>query len=237
MRYRNVFPLNVRDPRITHEIPFGAIARPEGEFPAQNWVDVSGKTGDGADCGVALLNRGIPGHALIGNVLTSSLLKCAKVVSYGAVGGYDPNARDEAGFEIGVRHRFDQALVPHAGDWRAARLHREGQAFNTPLIARACQSHPGASPAAASFASVAPESVAAHALFMQDGRLVLRLAEVLGQPADGRVELGWRLAGVVETDLVGGNSRPLPFSGSEFAFSMTPFEIKTYAVALAAARA
>jgi alpha-mannosidase len=36
VRYRNVFPLNLCHPSITYEIPFGAITRPEGEYPAQN---------------------------------------------------------------------------------------------------------------------------------------------------------------------------------------------------------
>jgi alpha-mannosidase len=55
VRYRNFFPLNLQTQHITYEIPFGALERPEGEYPAQNWVDVS----DGTR-GVALLNRGIP---------------------------------------------------------------------------------------------------------------------------------------------------------------------------------
>lgn len=232
VRYRNVFPLNLREPRATHEIPFGAIDRPEGEFPAQNWADVSGVNPAGAACGVALLNRGIPGHALIGHTLTSSLLKCAKVVSYGAAGGYDPNARDEAGFEIGVRHRFEQALVPHAGDWRAAHLHLHGQAFNAPLIARLCVAHSGSLPVAASFIRVEPNSVAAHAAFVHDGRLIVRLAEALGQPREGRVELRWPMAAATETDLVGERARPLAVDGTSFVYTIAPFEVKTLAIEL-----
>ncbi len=132
VRYRNVFPLNVQQPRITFEIPFGALDRPEGEYPAQNWVDVC--DGDG-ERGVALLNRGIPGHSLVGSVLTASLMKCVKVVSYDA-GGYSAKTRDELGFEIGVTHRFEQALLPHAGNWQHAQMYHEGMAFNAPLIVR-----------------------------------------------------------------------------------------------------
>jgi len=227
VRYRNVFPLNLQNAHITHEIPFGAIERPQGEFPAQNWVDVN----DGTR-GMALLNRGIPGHALIGNVLTSSLMKCAKVVGYGAAGGYDPTAKDEAGFEIGMRHTFHQALLPHTGDWRDAQLVHEGMAFNAPLIVHKCEAHAGALPPSASFVEIEPEHVALHALFVDEGQLVLRVVESKGAPVSGKITLRWPIARVVETDLIGGNVSELSHTGSSFAFAASPFEIKTFRVSL-----
>ncbi|HET6487210.1 MAG TPA: glycoside hydrolase family 38 C-terminal domain-containing protein, partial [Spirochaetia bacterium] len=39
VRYRAVFPTSIRGGEIAHEIPFGAIDRPEGEYPAQTWMD------------------------------------------------------------------------------------------------------------------------------------------------------------------------------------------------------
>ncbi len=43
VRYRVAFPTSITGGAITYEIPFGAIPRPEGEFPAQNWIDYSGR--------------------------------------------------------------------------------------------------------------------------------------------------------------------------------------------------
>ena len=53
VRYRMALPTTLENGAITQEIPFGAIERPKGEFPAQNWMDYS----DGRK-GVAVLNRG-----------------------------------------------------------------------------------------------------------------------------------------------------------------------------------
>ena len=58
VRYQVLFPTTIAAGKNTHEIPFGAIERPEAiEFPAQNWVD----HGDGRR-GLALLNIGLPGN-------------------------------------------------------------------------------------------------------------------------------------------------------------------------------
>jgi alpha-mannosidase len=192
VRYRNVFPLNVNDPHITYEIPFGAIERPQGEFPAQNWVDVS----DGQR-GVALLNQGIPGHALNGNVLTTSLMKCAQIVSYSG-GGYNKEAKDSAGLEIGVHHRFEQALVPHLGNWITAQLYHEGMAFNTPLVVRKCLPHAGVLPSTGAFASIEPANLVLHALYVEKRQLVMRVAEAAGQAVGG--EVGGRLGQTIADD-------------------------------------
>jgi hypothetical protein len=57
-------------------------------------------------------------------------MKCTKVVDYEA-GSYSPAARDVRGFEIGVDHHFEQALLPHSGNWQSAKIFREGFAFKT----------------------------------------------------------------------------------------------------------
>ena len=64
-------PTTLAEGVITQEIPFGAIERPKGEFPAQNWMDYS----DGQK-GVAVLNRGLPGNNVDDDVMLLSLLKC-----------------------------------------------------------------------------------------------------------------------------------------------------------------
>jgi len=230
VRYRNTFPLNLSQPHITHEIPFGAIERPNGEFPAQNWVDVS----DGAH-GLALLNRGIPGHGLIGNELSTSLMKCAKIFSYAAVGGYDPSTKVDAGFEIGVQHRFAQALIPHSGDWTTQNLHHEGMAFNVPLIVRKGAPHAGTLPHRGSFVTISgTDSIALHALFVEEGQLVLRVAEAVGKACSGTITLHWPIETVSEGDFVGDEVKTLAHVDNHFEFSAAQFEIKTFRVVLRA---
>lgn len=226
VRYRNAFPLNLSDPKITYEIPFGAIERPDGEYPAQNWVDIN----DG-DRGVALLNRGIPGHSLVGNVLTSSLMKCVKVVRYSG-GGYSEEEEDTAGFEIGARHRFEQALLPHRGNWQTARLYKEGLAFNVPLMVRKATSHPGDLPAHNSLLTIEPDNLILHAMYVEDDQLVLRVAEAAGRAVEGKIEPNWPISSVLETDLTGKAIEPLKASRTDFDVSATPFEIKTFKIRL-----
>jgi alpha-mannosidase len=226
VRYRNVFPFNLHNPVIAYEIPFGAIERPEGEYPAQNWVDVS----DG-ERGVALLNQGIPGHSLVGNVLTSSLLKCVKVVRYSG-GGYSKEEKDTAGFEIGVTHRFKQALLPHRGNWQTARLYKEGLAFNVPLIVRKVTSHPGDLPARNSFFAIEPDNLILHAMYVEGDQLVLRVAEAAGKAVEGKIALNWPISSAVETDLIGTAIETLKTGRTDLDVSATPFEIKTFKIRL-----
>jgi hypothetical protein len=82
------------------------------------------------------------------------------------------------------------------------------------------------------FVRVEPDNVVAHAVFVQDGRLIVRLAEALGQPCEGRVDLRWPMAAATETDLVGERARPLAVDGTSFVYAIAPFEIKTLAIEL-----
>jgi alpha-mannosidase len=226
VRYRDIFPLSMAQPRITHEIPFGALDRPEGEYPAQNWVDVC----DG-ELGVALLNRGIPGHSLVGNVLTASLMKCVKVVSYDA-GGYSARTRDELGFEIGVAHCFEQALLPHTGNWQSAKLYHEGMAFNTPLIVRKVTAHEGKLPANGSFLHASLDHVTVHAVVVEGNMIVLRVVESAGHSGAGKITSRWPLHNVIETDLAGDSMAALTHDDASFGFNIKPFEIKTFRMEL-----
>ena len=72
VRYRAIFPTTLTGGTITHEIPFGAIERPEQELPAQNWIDY----GDGRH-GLGLLNRGLPGNNVDEGVMMLSLCRAS----------------------------------------------------------------------------------------------------------------------------------------------------------------
>lgn len=199
VRYRAVFPTTLAGGTITHEIPFGAIERPEGEFPAQNWIDLSR---DGR--GLALLNRGLPGNAVLGGTLALALLKCTALKEgYGEGGGWKFGTPTEEGFEKGVRHTFRYALLPHAGDWRTARLWRAGQELNTPLITVRTEARAGALPARHSLVTISHPDLCLSALKRTATGIAVRVYEAAGRPVTGaRIEVG--MAGpleVHETDL------------------------------------
>src|SRR6185437_12344710 len=117
------FPLSVRAPRATYEMPFGYAERPthastsrdaaQYEVPAQRFADLSEH-----GFGVALLNDSKHGYSCRGNELRLSLLRSPK--------SPDPEA------DMGS-HAFAYAVMPHAGDWREAGVVAQAARFNAPL--------------------------------------------------------------------------------------------------------
>ncbi|HXE53339.1 MAG TPA: glycoside hydrolase family 38 C-terminal domain-containing protein, partial [Tepidisphaeraceae bacterium] len=78
VRYRALFPTNIRDGRNFEAIPLGAIERPEAiEFPAQDWVNYGN-----SDRGVALLNDGLPGNVVTDGTIMVSLLRSHTLGAY-----------------------------------------------------------------------------------------------------------------------------------------------------------
>jgi alpha-mannosidase len=119
------FPLAVRAPNATYEMPFGYAERPTHysssfdraryEVPGHRFADLS-EHGFGA----ALLTDSKYGYSCYGGELRVSLLRASK--------SPDPEA-DMGG------HEFAYALVPHASGWREAGIVAEAAVFNAPLRA------------------------------------------------------------------------------------------------------
>jgi alpha-mannosidase len=225
VRYRALFPANLQDGRRTHEIPFGASEQPDGiEFPTQNWLDY----GDGKK-GLAVLNRGLPGNNVAGNTLMLSLLRSSRIVAYGFGGGYEPGMTSDTGLELGQSFDFDYALLPHAGNWQGAGIHRAGLEFNTPLLARTTTSHAGMLPGRWGLLGDLPSNVVVSALKSgPQGSVVLRLYEATGQPAHAvRVRFTMPIVSAQETNLLEDEGTVLPIEGGALQLDLRPFEIKT----------
>ena len=117
------FPLDVRAPNATYEMPFAYAERPTHfstsfdraryEVPGHRFADLS-EHGFGA----ALLTDSKYGYSCYGNELRISLLRSPK--------SPDPDA-DMGG------HEFAYALLPHVGGWREAGVVAEGMRFNAPI--------------------------------------------------------------------------------------------------------
>jgi alpha-mannosidase len=224
VRYRVLFPTTIAAGENVHEIPFGALARPDGvEFPAQNWVDWS----DGRH-GVALLNRGLPGNNTADGTLLLSLLRSTQIVAYAIYGGYEGQS-SATGLELGQERVFDYALVPHAGDWRQAAQWAEGQAFNQPLLAVAAAPHPGPLPARWGFLTLSQPNVVLSALKPgEHGGAVLRVYEAAGLAAEAlRLELPAAVRAAQEVNLMEDPLQPLPLVQGALRLDLRPFEIKT----------
>jgi alpha-mannosidase len=225
VRYRALFPTAVQGGAAVHEIPFGAVERPDGvEFPAQNWIDY----GDGRH-GLALLNRGVPGNNVAGGTMMLSLLRAASIVAYGYGGGYEPGMSSESGHELGQEHTFEYSLVPHAGDWRAAGLWRHGLELNNPLLVRPVGVHAGPLPARWGWLRVSAPTVVVSALKPGEaGGVVLRLYEAAGRAATGvSVQLAAPVAAAAEADLLEAPGAACPVVGNGLRLDFRPFQIRT----------
>jgi alpha-mannosidase len=225
VRYQALFPTTIESGHSVHEIPFGALERPAGiEFPAQNWVDYS----DGKR-GLALLNMGLPGNVVSESTLMLSLLRAHNLGGYGFGGGYEPGMSSESGFQLGQERSLHYALVAHEGDWRAARVFRDGMELNHPLICRHEAPHDGALPKRWGLLEVSNPHVIASALKPgRAGAAILRVYEAGGQAAEGvKIKFNPKVLSAIETDLLENGVRELKLEEGAIPIDLRPFEIKT----------
>jgi alpha-mannosidase len=118
-RVRAVFRPTLGFAETTYHVPFGLVDREPSEHAASTGLALHG-----AQAGLLLLNRGIPGNGWDGEALTLSLLRCVAM---------EYNGPSETGYESGTTHSFDYAIYPfRAGD--PPSLCREGNRFNLPLF-------------------------------------------------------------------------------------------------------
>ena len=210
------FPLGVRAPTATYEMPFGYAERPTHystsfdraryEVPGHRFADLS-EHGFGA----ALLTDSKYGYSCYGNELRISLLRAPK--------SPDPEA------DMG-RHAFAYALLPHPGGWREAGVVGEALRFNSPL-----RWAPEGLPAG-SFASVDDPNLFLDTIKRAEDSddLVLRLYEAHGGRGTARLRLGVpfgsaRLANALEDD-----GQPLRAEGDTIEIPYRPHAIVTVKV-------
>jgi alpha-mannosidase len=225
VRYRVLFPTTIQEGQSYHEIPFGVIARPEKiELPAQNWVDF----GNG-DHGLAVLNRGLPGNNVGDGTMMLSLLRSTRIQSYGYEGGYERGMSSDSGFQLGREFTFDYALVPHEGNWRQARVYRQGWEFNHPLIAQTVPSHEGQLPNRWGLLQVTPDNVIVSALKPgRSGTSVLRIYETAGKSTDVEISLSVDASAATIVNLLEDDQdETVDIVDRCLKVNLHPFEIKT----------
>jgi alpha-mannosidase len=209
------FPLAVRAPSATYEMPFGYAERPTHysssfdraryEVPGHRFADLS-EHGFGA----AVLTDSKYGYSCYGGELRISLLRSPK--------SPDPQA------DMG-RHELAYALFPHAGGWRDGGVLREAVLFNAPLV----WTDAGFD---GSFATVEGGLVLDGVKRAEDSdALVLRLYEPYGARGLARVRLshGWTTAR--RTNLLeNGGGEPLATEDGAIVVPFRPREVITVMV-------
>ncbi len=219
------FLVDVLSSRATYEIPFAAIERTthnntsfdrtKFEVPAHRWADLS----EGR-YGVSLLNDCKYGYDIKGQCMRLTLLRAPVF----------PDPTGDKG-----EHEFTYSLLPHAGNWITANTVRAGYELNVPLLAQRCAASQavGSLPAAKSFARSLQDNVIIDTVKRaEDGSgIVLRLYESSGSKTEAALEFSFPAEGVWECNLMEEEERRMPLCGNRLAFSIRPFEIKTFKLA------
>lgn len=182
VRYQVMFPTTMLKGETVHEIPFGTQVRPDGvEFAAQNWAEY----GDGTH-GLAVLNRGLPGNLTVDGTMLLSLARSTRITQYPSHGGYEEGMSSDTGLSLGKEWVFDYALVPHRGDWRQAKIWRQGLEFNRPLMARKATPSAGPLPKRFAWLDVSHPNLVVSALKPgPEGSVIVRVYEAEGRGASG----------------------------------------------------
>ncbi|MBR3692646.1 MAG: alpha-mannosidase [Clostridia bacterium] len=212
---RVYFPCNVQTPYVALEEGFGTYMRPtvastpfelsRFEFCAHRFADLSE-----GDYGVALLNDCKYGHDVDGGTLGLTLLRATT----------HPSTVGDRG-----EHEITYSVFPHAGDWRAAAVVRQGLDLNTPLLS-AKGSTPLESPLRLEDKNLILDTVKAA----EDGDgFILRLYECNGNRGKGELIFAKTPVSVEETDLLERPERSLA-AANRLPVEYGPYEIKTYRV-------
>ena len=176
---------------------------------------------DAADSagGVAFLTESKYGWDWHGDVLRLTLLKSP----------LSPDSTADRG-----HHEFRFAILPHAGDYRAAGIVQRAGEYNVPMLASVQPSHPGALGHSTSLVSVdAPNVEVTWVKRAEDSNaLVLRLVEWGGRPATATVTLSSHIRAAHLANLLEDPGAALQPSGNRLRVTLRPFEIATILVDL-----
>ncbi|MHA1770067.1 MAG: alpha-mannosidase [Candidatus Thorarchaeota archaeon] len=179
-----VFPLTIFAERVTVGAQFGTEERltvrdesdwtepAKGTFAALDWVDCSGP-----DNGVAVATFGTHEFSFTDGILRMTLLRSVDHLSRGID---DDVTEAKTALENG-QHLFRYALMPHAGNWRDAKIWRRATEHRIPLIAIPLDSA-GTEPATRSALTIEDMDLAVSSLRPGENpnEIILRLYEPEG---------------------------------------------------------
>lgn len=183
------FETRLESPETTCEVAYGTQTRSANgeEEPMQQWINLTGKIGDKV-YGFAVLNDSSYAYDCLDGHLRISCLRSPAYAHHDP----DPYVAAEP-FSIMDQgwHSFGFRLVPHAGDWRDAKLPRQAWAFNNPLLVHIESAHPGNWPNQQGNISCTADNILWTVLKPQEdsNALVLRGIETEGKETECTVQL------------------------------------------------
>ena len=231
------FPLTAANPQATYNWEIGTIQRGNDdakkyEVPSHQWFDLTDK---GGAYGVTVLSDCKYGS----DKPDDNTLRLTLIYTPGIGEGNAQVYRDQTTQDWG-HHEILYGLAGHAGDWSQEQTDWQGYRLNQPLIAFESPKHPGALGKTFSLMHVNNSRVRVLALKKaeDDNNIIVRLVEISGKPAQN-VRIGFA-APVISAQEVNGQEARLgaaTLRNGEVATNFGPYQPRTFAVKLAAARA
>lgn len=217
-------PLDVHTSSATYEIQFGNVSRPTHqntswdqarfEVVMHKWLDLSE-----GDFGVSLLSDSKYGVGVQGSRVGLTLLKSAT--------SPNPSADRE-------HHAFTYAIYPHQGSWQAAQTVEQAYQLNNPLQEAVKQQEGGSLKATYSMVSCSADNVVIEVVKQAEDseHLIVRLYECQNCRTKATLSFGSEILQAFECNLLEQQDQPQSYAGNTLAFTIKPYEIKTFKVLL-----
>ena len=231
------FPLTVANPEATYNWGVGTVQRGNNdakkfEVASHQWFDLPDKSGA---YGVTVLSDCKTGS----DKPDDGTLRLTLIYTPGLGKGNGRDYSDQTTQDWG-HHEFVYGLASHAGDWRAAGTDWQAYRLNDPLLGFESANHSGALGKSFSFLHVNNNDVRVMAVKKAEKthEIVVRVVEMRGEPAPNvRVSFAAPVTAAREVD---GQEMPrgdATVTEGELGTSLGPYEIRSFAVKLAAATA
>jgi alpha-mannosidase len=223
------FSLAASNKLATYNWDVGTIQRPTAEerqfeVGSHQWIDLSDQSGS---FGATILTDCKYGS----DKPDDKTIRLTLVRTPGTRGSY----ADQGTQDIG-RHEITFGLAGHSGDWRKDRTDWEGYRLNQPLVAFQSPAHAGRLGKSFSLLRINHSGVRLMALKKAElsEEIIVRVVET-----DGRAQENVTLefpASVITAREVNGQEQPVgptPLSFGKLVFSLSPYQLRTFAVKLA----
>jgi len=199
---------------IVRDFPLAVEPTQKNEFHALSFVDLVGD-----DFGVLVLHSGTQWFRKDAEGRLSNLV----------MREWESHFTGEYGWPIYAEYRH--ALLPHEGNLSNAERLRAATDFCRPFLARLGPPHSGDLPASKGFLTVTPAAVQLSAFRYKPSQgCEIRVVEVEGRQWPAKVELGFPVAGVCETNLLGEKVAEVARQGNQLRFDIHPWKIQTFQV-------
>ena len=187
------FPVNVKSPAATYEVPYGYIARDINgdENPGQRWIDVTG-TQNGKPYGLTVINDAKYGYNVKGNDMRISVARAAVFAHHRPKKLNMENAY--RWMDQGI-HTFKMMLVPHSDSWKENQVVRIAEEFMAPPVCIYQGIHGGKLPKSDALLAVDNSNIIVTAVKQAEDNddIIIRCVETSGMPATASLDL--RFAG------------------------------------------